>query len=675
MPFLRAGRLAYLMPLAWVVLYAAVAVAVTWPLAAHLPSALLGSPGGDTGVYVWNLWIFRHELIDHGHVPFSTDHIFGDTGPVDFALHNFTPVAGLLAMPLVPLVGIVAAFNVILLTLLTLTGLSVFALGKTVGLRSWSAALAGALFIASPVMTARETAHASLVAAWPLPLFLLVLLRLVQQPTAARAVLTGMLVAVAHYSDAYYGVYCILMGGFVAAWHFGRLEWRSPATQLPSRAIRRLDLAFVLVGVFLVWRWVTGRTDVFLGSLHVSLQTLYTPMLLAVLLGGARAWLTLRPVVRLHDPTGRLPVFIRHGALSAATCAVLAAPVLFGLGQQIAQSRFPDTPVFWRSSPRGVDLLAYLVPNPNHAWFGQWTERWLLPSNADAFPEFVASFSIVGLACIAAAVWQRALPAFWVAFTALFGLLSLGPFIHIAGIDTTVIGPWALLRYVPVLGLARSPSRFAIVASLGLSLLVAFALEAWRRRNPRTWTRVATPVLVLLALEAFPGPRTLYSADVPRVYQYLASLPEGAGRILTLPTGIRDGASSLGNFVASNQFLQTAHRHPMVGGYLSRVSSSRKGASSRAPMLAALYALSDGDITLTDTEVEAARRSRDTFLARSCVRHVVIDKHRASDRLRAFATDGLRLVPIAEDEHYQLLAPLDPPPCQASRPFSDTAND
>lgn len=672
---LRAGRFACLVPIAWVLLYAAVAVAVTWPLAAHLRSALLGSPGGDTGVYVWNLWIFRHELIDHGHLPFSTDHIFGYTGRTDFALHNFTPVAGLLATPLIPVVGVVAAFNLVLLTLLTLTGLSVFALGRTVGLRSWSAALAGALFIASPVITARETAHASLVAAWPLPLFLLVLLRLMQRPTLARAILTGVLVAAAHYSDAYYGVYCILIGLFVAAWHFGRLEWRSPVALSPSRAIRVLDLALVLVGVFLVWRLVTGRTEVFLGSIHVSLQTFYTPTLLAVVLGGARAWLTFRPVVLFHDPRGRLPVLIGHGALAAATCLVLAAPVLIGLGQRIAQERLPDTPMLWRSSPRGVDLLAYVVPNPNHAWFGQWTERWLLPPNADAFPEFVASFSIIGLACIAVAAWRRALPSFWVAFTALFGLLSLGPFIHIGGVDTTVIGPWALLRYVPLLGLARSPSRFAVVASLGLSLLVAFAFEARRRRNPHTWTRVATPALVLLAFEAFPGPRQLHSADVPRVYQQLASLPEGAGRILTLPTGIRDGASSLGNFVASNQFLQTTHHHPIIGGYLSRVSSSIKAASSRAPVLAALYALSDEGRTLTDAEAQAARRSRDRFLARSCVRHVVLDKHTASSRLRSFAIEVLRLAPVTEDEHYELLVPLDPPPCQTSRPFYENTND
>lgn len=673
MAHLRAGWLTDVTPLAWFAFYAAVAVAVTWPLAGHLRSTLLGSPSGDTGVYVWNLWIFRHELVEKGHLPFSTDHIFGYTGGADFSLHNFTPIAGLLATPLIPHVGVVAAFNILLMVMLTLTGVSVFALGKTVGLRNWSAALAGTMFIASPVITARETAHFSLVTAWSLPLFVLLFLRLMERPTLATAVLVGVDVAAAHYSDTYYGVYCLLIGVFVVAWRFVRIERRAPAPTCDARAIRIVDRTLVMVAVFLAWRLITGWTEVSIGSIRFSMKTLYTPTLLAVLLGATRVWLTFRPVARLHDPTDRLPVFIRLGGVSVATCLALMAPVLVGLVQRFFQGRLPETPLPWRSSPRGVDLLAYVVPNPNHAWFGRWTERWWLPPNADAFPELVASFSIVGLVCIGVAAWRRWLPSFWVAFTAFFGLLSLGPFIHIAGVNTTVIAPWAILRYVPVLGLARSPSRFAVLASLGLSLLLAFALEAWRRNSPRAWRRLAMPVLLLLALEGFPGPRHLYSANIPPVYQHLALTPKD-GRILTLPTGIRDGVSSLGNFSASSLFFQTAHRHPIEGGYLSRVSPLRRTASARAPMLVALFALSDQETTLTDAEVEATRWSRDTFLAHSCVRHVVIDKDHASSRLRAFAIEALHLVPVMEDQHHQWLVPLAPPPCQKPRPFYESGN-
>ena len=60
--------------------YFALACLLTWPLPLYMRTHLLGGTGGDTGVYVWNLWIFRHEILRHGHLPFSNDHIFAYTG-------------------------------------------------------------------------------------------------------------------------------------------------------------------------------------------------------------------------------------------------------------------------------------------------------------------------------------------------------------------------------------------------------------------------------------------------------------------------------------------------------------------------------------------------------------------------------------------------------------------
>src|SRR5215510_12166531 len=79
---------------------------LAWPLPLQLRTHFLGDPSGDTGVYVWNLWIFRHELFAHGHLPFSTNHVFSYTGGADFSLHNFTPIAGLLGAPLIAALGI-----------------------------------------------------------------------------------------------------------------------------------------------------------------------------------------------------------------------------------------------------------------------------------------------------------------------------------------------------------------------------------------------------------------------------------------------------------------------------------------------------------------------------------------------------------------------------------------
>ena len=50
----------------WAVLgYAAIAVLFTWPLVPNIATHLTGSPAGDTGVYVWNQWVFQHELLEN----------------------------------------------------------------------------------------------------------------------------------------------------------------------------------------------------------------------------------------------------------------------------------------------------------------------------------------------------------------------------------------------------------------------------------------------------------------------------------------------------------------------------------------------------------------------------------------------------------------------------------
>jgi hypothetical protein len=421
----------------------------------------------------------------------------------------------------------------------------------------------------------------------------------------------------------------------------------------------------VLFGVLITWRILSGTTRIVIGPIRIGLQTLYTPLLIIMLAIALRAWLVWRPVLRLDDAGTRLIGLLRLGLVSVGVCLVVLLPQLVGIALRFANGRLPSTETYWRSSPRGVDVLAYFVPNPNHAWFGAMTRQWFMPNQPDAFPEFVASFSLVALAVIATGGWLRLLPRFWVAFTGFFVWLSLGPFIHIAGINTNVIGPWALLRYMPVIGMARSPSRFAIVAVLGMSLLFAFALEELGRRYAAITRKAGVFLGVILAMELLPAPRTLYSAAVPDVYRLVATIgtDDESGRLLELPTGIRDGTSSLGDFNASSEYFQTSHRRPLIGGYLSRVSRWRKAENQRVPMLRVLFALSEGREVSVEW-MDEARQSRDAFLRRSCVRFVVVNKHRAPNDLQAFAVEALGLTLVHEDAAYAIFTPVDPPACE-----------
>ena len=216
--------------------YAVIACALKWPLPLHFKTHLLADPAGGAGVYVWNLWIFRHELLQHAHLPFSTDHIFALTGGADFSLHNYAPVAAALAVPLIGLLGVVGAFNVVAIALTTLTALSTFVLARRLGLDPLVAWAVGVVLIASPTLTSRDGVHFSLTIAAALPGFLWALIRTLDHQRSRDAALVGAMVAMASYSDAHFGIFCVLMGMFLVAWRFAKLTWVLPANVALSLA-------------------------------------------------------------------------------------------------------------------------------------------------------------------------------------------------------------------------------------------------------------------------------------------------------------------------------------------------------------------------------------------------------------------------------------------------------
>ncbi len=101
--------------------YAVAAVLFTWPLASRLSTHVLGSISGDTGVYMWNLWSFGHEL-SQGRHPFFSSAIFTLSPPVDLALHNYTAADGAVAALLLPWLDVTSVYNVVLLASLLLSG-------------------------------------------------------------------------------------------------------------------------------------------------------------------------------------------------------------------------------------------------------------------------------------------------------------------------------------------------------------------------------------------------------------------------------------------------------------------------------------------------------------------------------------------------------------------------
>jgi hypothetical protein len=219
-----------------------------------------------------------------------------------------------------------------------------------------------------------------------------------------------------------------------------------------------------------------------------------------------------------------------------------------------------------------------------------------------------------------------------------------------------VPGPWAILRYVPVVNAVRTPTRFAIVAALGVAMLMAGALAALGDRWPHRRRAVGWTVLALLVIELVPAPRPLYSAEYSTLSAIIAADPRPA-RVLNLPFGVRDGRSSAGDFSARYQFEQTRHEKPLIGGYLSRVSDRRlAGMIERYPLLDPLVRMSEGR-TLSDQEAAQFVSGGRDFATAADVGYVVIDASRVTPQLQTLAVEAFALEPLASEGSQTLYRP------------------
>jgi len=636
--------------------YVAAALLFTWPLPQHLGTHVTGSPTGDTGVYLWNIWVFQHELLTHHQFPLFTSTILSLDQSIDLALHNYTVFADVIALPFVRVLGLVTTFNLVYLALTVLTAYGCFLLAWAVagpGVEAW---LAGLAFAWSPSLVARGTAHFSLVAAAPLPVFVLFLLLAERTGHRKYMIGAGLTVGWAGYCDPYYAVYCVVL----ASLHLiARSVWWTRGSGDPSRGRRRttiaVDAAIVLSAALTGTILASGGGTVQVAGIVIRATGLYTPVLLLTALCATRLLLLLRPVPHLRLSPEALRI-VRLVPYAVAAGLVVLAPIIVAMTVRILDGRYVAPQIFWRTSTPGVDLLSFVAPNPSNPVTPGHVRSWIA-SLSGGFEENVASIPWIALVVIGVAVWRTktVLSRYWFAMALGVASLALGPFVRIAGINTYVPTPWSLLRYLPVIGSARAPARFTALVMMAIAILFALALKSLSRSRPSWRPAVIGLVSVLLIAELWPAPRPLFSAAVPRIYDLVAATHDDL-RMMELPFGIRDGLSSTGDFNASSQFYQSRHGKPLIGGYLSRVSPRRIDQNMRRPVLRALALLSQGKPVPADLAEAAARRAPQ-FVRDAHLGYIVVDRARVTPALLAFAIHVFNLEMITEVDGRSLYRP------------------
>jgi len=590
-------------------------------------------------VYVWNQWVFHHELVENGRVPYFTETLFGANGQTNLSLHNYTTFADLIAIPLRAVLSVVQTFNVVYLVLMVLGGYAVFLLAHQVTRDAAASWLAGLLFGWSPIIVTRGTGHFSLIGTAPLAIFLLLLVRANGHVRVRDAIALGATIAWASMTDVYYAVFCLLIGMAFVLGRVVSIEVRpAPATHRTST--RALNVVMVCMLAVIASIAISGGWEATVGGLVIRSRTLYTPVLVLTVL--ALVQIGRRVRFRVVDLTNAdVRRFVRLTAITGVVTAVLASPLLYAAVVRLVRGDFDTPAIFWRSSPPGIDLLALVLPNPNHPLAPEALAEWLT-SRPQAYIENVASLPYVALAILFFAWRAGWRPSrWWVGLSAMFGLLALGPFIHVAGLNTYVPGPWALLRYVPLIGLVHTPARFAILLTLCVAILVAQALGELTRRQPRQRRVLIGVAGIALIAELLPAPLTLYSAEIPPLYRHVAAAPPSTV-LLEIPTGVADGVSSLGGFTARTEFNQMAHGRPVMGGFLSRIARRRVEDVLMDPVHRSLAMLSE-QRSLTEHERAALLQQGPAFIRDKRIGFVMVDRSRTRPDVEALLTHAFHL--------------------------------
>jgi hypothetical protein len=256
-------------------------------------------------------------------------------------------------------------------------------------------------------------------------------------------------------------------------------------------------------------------------------------------------------------------------------------------------------------------------------------------------------YAVLGV-LLAALRKHHVLPREWVVLALGFGLLALGPFLIIAHANTAIPAPWAIMRYLPIVGAARTPARFAIPMMIAIAVAFAWALDRLGLSRG-----VLTLVVAVLAFELWPVPRPTSSGLVPRGYDVISADHRDIA-VLDLPFGIRDGTDEIGRLNSATLLHQTVHGKRIVGGYLSRIPAPAFQRASQDPVLGVLARLSVRE-AVSDRERRLAIDSWPELVDRASIGYLVVEDARTPADLRRFVAE-LRLEQLITADGFTVFA-------------------
>jgi len=634
-------------------LFGVMAIVWSFPLVLHTGSVVPGAGIGDNASFLWNVWWMREAPTIGGGGFFHTTYLLAPGG-IDLTLHTHTAFQAWIGATLLRHLSVIEAQNLVILGSLALNGFCAYLLAFDRLRRWWPSVAAGWIFGAAPYLGAHLLGHFNLISAWGLPLFTLLWLRTLESKRLTPAVLSGLTLGVIAYTDYYYFVYAcaIALCLGVTATHPAAIRVRSPrATRL------RWLLGIVLVIDLLMVAGIAlgGGTVWTLAGLTISMTRTDNPLTVAWIAPLAIAWFTWPlSISRSPGAAQRISVVLRPASFAFVVAGACTLPLLWRAASLWTSGNYVRPVHLWKSAPAGIDLLALTLPSPIHPLWGAATSALYQRFGLDAI-EGIGWVGVVPVVLTAVALWRQPGDAerrYWVGLGMTFFVWSLGPWLHVAGVNTGLPLPQGVLSLLPIVGNARIPGRGLVVVMLALAMISACALSKMRRS-----VGISALAIFLVAFDFCQSPFPVTDVVPSALDLALQKMPQGI--VLPIPFGVRDGLGQIGLSSDGEVLAQITHHHPIAGGFVARTPPAAHDQYLRVPTLRALLELST-----PDGDAPVAHQASGTWSARELhelgVRYVILDRRAASASLLTFMDEHLAARPVITDrsrELYLLNAP------------------
>ena len=342
----------------------------------------------------------------------------------------------------------------------------------------------------------------------------------------------------------------------------------------------------------------------------------------------------------IHDwPDRRDWSPIGRSALVGLVAAGLLLPLLLQVNRDMSGWRYPAYP---GSDRYGADLAAYAVPGPQQNLLGDSLGK-SFDSNlteATIFPGYVVLLLLAG--ALGSSPMRRN-QVFWFVAAGIFFVLSLGSSLRIAGWESGIPLPFALLQGIPLLEHLRAPSRLSIVFMLCAAVLVGVSWSSWMERIQRPGSRLLLTGFVASAViaEYLAIPVPVFTAEVAPIHRQIAEEP-GDFTVLEIP-GIEQIPQRL-------MYHQTVHGKNIFIGTAARVPPEKTAYYFGLPLVRPLVDLRKGKIALSPELLAEQAELAPSVAAFLDLRYFIVEKAYAKRGVLEFLEATLPLDRFYEDE-------------------------